>query len=163
MILYDFRCTEGHRFEAGVASMHSADPECPACGAGTRRVPSRVQMGGVADAGPSREQMPNSWRGVGGGHPEAISHWRSKIEKREKLEEKHPELGGDRRPVLAHEGIFRGQPLRAGDDIPSAIRAARAQNAGSDAGSGGGASAGAGAGAAAGSRPATATRTKERA
>jgi hypothetical protein len=106
--------------------MSSSDPECPACGAATRRVPSRVQIGGVADAGPSREQMPKSWQAVGGGHPEAVSHWRSQIEKREKLEEKHPELGGDRRPVLAHEGIFRDRPLRAGDDIPSAIRAARA-------------------------------------
>ena len=130
MILYDSRCTDGQRFAAGVASRLAPEPEAPAGGAGTRRVPSRVQIGGVADAGPSREQMPNSWRGIGGGHPDAISHWRSKIEKREKLEEKHPELGGDRRPVLAHEGIFRGQPLRAGDDIPASIRAARAQNAG---------------------------------
>lgn len=155
MILYDFRCTEGHRFEAGVASMLSSDPECPACGAGTHRVPSRVQIGGVADAGPSREQMPNSWRGIGGGHPDAVSHWRSKIEKREKLEEKHPELGGDRRPVLAHEGIFRGQPLRAGDDIPSAIRAARAQNSAT------GASVGAGAGSGSAPTSATAPRKKE--
>jgi putative FmdB family regulatory protein len=163
MILYDFRCTEGHRFEAGVASMFSPDPECPACGSGTLRVPSRVQIGGVADAGPSREQMPNSWRGIGGGHPDAVSHWRSKIEKREKLEEKHPELGGDRRPVLAHEGIFRGQPLRAGDDIPASIRAARARNSGSGAGSGtgSGASSSAGTGPTPGPAPATAMRTKE--
>lgn len=125
MILYDFRCTEGHRFEAGIASMHASNPECPGCGAATNRVPSRVQIGGVADAGPSREQMPRSWRGVGNGHPDAVAHWRSTIEKREKLEEKHPELAGDRRPVLAHEGIFQGRPLRAGDDIPASIRAAR--------------------------------------
>lgn len=29
MILYDFNCTEGHRFEAGVQSMLSESPECP--------------------------------------------------------------------------------------------------------------------------------------
>jgi putative FmdB family regulatory protein len=131
MILYDFRCPGGHRFEAGLASMHSPDPNCPACGTSARRVPSRVQMGGIADAGPSREQMPKSWQAVGGGHRDAVSHWRSRIEKREKLEEKHPELGGDRRPVLAHEGIFRDRPLRAGDDIPSSIRAARSADAAS--------------------------------
>ncbi|WP_231446522.1 hypothetical protein [Brevibacterium zhoupengii] len=44
------------------------------------------------------------------------------MEKREKLEEKYPELGGDRRPILAHEGIFNGRPLRAGDDIGAAVK-----------------------------------------
>ena len=42
--------------------------------------------------------------------------------KREKLEERHPELAGDRRPILAHEGIFARKPLRAGDDIAAAVR-----------------------------------------
>jgi negative regulator of sigma E activity len=46
------------------------------------------------------------------------------MEKRERLEERHPELGGDRRPILAHEGIFRDRPLRAGDDIGSSVEAA---------------------------------------
>ena len=44
------------------------------------------------------------------------------MESREKLEEKYPELGGDRRPILAHEGIFNGRPLRAGDDIGTAVK-----------------------------------------
>jgi hypothetical protein len=34
---------------------------------------------------------------------------------RQKLEEKYPELRGDQRPVLAHEGKYHAKPLRAGD------------------------------------------------
>lgn len=125
MILYDFGCRSGHRFEAAVASMMADDPPCPACGEATHRVPSAINMGAVADAGPDRRAMPHSWRGISGGHPDAVAHWRKTIERREKLEEKHPELAGDRRPVLAHEGIFHGNPLRAGDDVGEAVAAAR--------------------------------------
>ena len=39
-------------------------------------------------------------------------------EQRRALEDRHPELAGDRRPVLAHEGRFESAPLRAGDPIP---------------------------------------------
>ncbi|MET4060329.1 putative FmdB family regulatory protein [Arthrobacter sp. UYP6] len=124
MILYDFRCPGGHRFEAGVQSMSAPNPECPRCGAATSRVPSRMNIGGVADSGPSRAQMPHSWEGIGRGHPDAVAHWRKKVERREKLEEKYPELAGDRRPILAHEGIFSGRPLRAGDDIGASVAAA---------------------------------------
>ncbi|GAA4282693.1 hypothetical protein GCM10022261_02240 [Brevibacterium daeguense] len=122
MILYDYKCAAGHRFEAGVASMTSPNPDCPACGAATSRALTSVQVGGTASAGPSREQMPRSWKSIGGGHPDAVRHWRSAIEKREKLEDRYPELGGDRRPVLAHEGIFRDRPLRAGDDIGASVK-----------------------------------------
>lgn len=90
----------------------------------TRKLMSAIHMGNAAEAGPSREQMPHSWQGIGGAHPDAVAHWRKKIEKREKLEEKYPELAGDRRPVLAHEGIFANKPLRAGDDIQKATREA---------------------------------------
>lgn len=126
MILYDFRCSSGHRFEAGVESMSAANPHCPGCGSETNRVPSRMNIGGAADAGPSKAEMPHSWEGIGRGHPDAISHWRNKIERREKLEEKYVELAGDRRPILAHEGIFSGRPLRAGDDIGASVAAATA-------------------------------------
>lgn len=121
MILYDYKCANAHRFEAPVASMSSPNPACPACGAATSRTLTSVKLGGTASAGPSREQMPRSWNSMGKGHPDAVRHWRSAIEKREKLEEKYPELGGDRRPVLAHEGIFHGRPLRAGDDIGASV------------------------------------------
>lgn len=129
MIIYDFKCDEDHRFEAVVDSMTSPNPDCRACGGESRRVPSRVKLGNSASAGTSRDEMPRSWTGISGGHPEAVSHWRKKMESREKLEEKYPELGGDRRPILAHEGIFNGRPLRAGDDIGASVKdAAQAAN-----------------------------------
>ena len=131
MILYDFACEDGHRFEAGIATMSSADPNCPSCGRASRRRPSRVQLGKRASAGPSREQMPHSWAATGRGDPETVKHWHDLASKREKLEESYPELAGDRRPVLAHEGIFSRTPLRAGDNIPAAIAAATREAAAS--------------------------------
>lgn len=128
MILHDFECTEGHRFEAGVdASV--ADPSCPACGAATRRRYTGVRIGGRASAGVPRDQMPRSWQSIGRGHPDAVAHWRRAVEHRERIEEKDPDLAGDRRPVLAHEGIFASNPLRLGDDVPSAVQQAVAGSA----------------------------------
>ena len=34
------------------------------------------------------------------------------------LAQKYPELRGDQRPVLAHEGQYHDHPLRAGDPVP---------------------------------------------
>lgn len=124
MILYDYKCTRDHRFEAGVASMSSPAPDCPDCGEASRRVLTTVRTSGFASAGHSREDMPKSWKGMSGGSPDAVNYWRRSMEKREKLEERYPELGGDRRPILAHEGIFQGRPLRAGDDIGASVEAA---------------------------------------
>ena len=130
MILYDYRCDSGHLFEAAVKAMSSPAPDCPDCGAAAGRVLTRVRLSGQASAGRSRDEMPKSWTGMGGGHPDAVKHWRTAMSKREKLEEKYPELGGDRRPILAHEGIFRDRPLRAGDDIATSVSSAlRAEKA----------------------------------
>lgn len=124
MILYDYRCDSDHRFEAGVASMSAPAPDCPDCGQSSRRILTTVRTSGFASAGRSREEMPKSWKGMSGGDPGAVDYWRRSMEKREKLEERYPELGGDRRPILAHEGIFQGRPLRAGDDIGASVEAA---------------------------------------
>lgn len=124
MILYDFTCQSGHLFEAGVASMMSDNPNCPVCHTSSSRRPSRVNFGGQASTGYSRDQMPRSWQGTGGGDKETVKHWHKIAQKREKLEENHPELAGDRRPILAHEGIFTQKPLRAGDDIAQSVTAA---------------------------------------
>jgi hypothetical protein len=121
MILIDFECPAKHRFEAGIESMFSDNPPCPECSGPTWRRPAAIRLGKSADAGPSREQMPHSWNGIDRGRADSVRYWREKMEKREKLEEKYPELGGDRRPVLAHEGIFAGRPLRVGDDIGAAV------------------------------------------
>lgn len=124
MIVYDLRCESGHRFRAGLESMFDDNPDCPECGGVTQRIPANPRLGGRADPGPSRDQMPKSWKAISGGHPEAVAAWREKIVHRDRLEEKYPELAGDRRPVLAHEGIFRDAPLRAGDDVRTAVRTA---------------------------------------
>lgn len=114
MILHDYRCEAGHRFEAALASMHSPDPAC-ACGQPARRLITRLNQGGAASAGRSREEMPTTWRGTGNGNRDIVRGWHREMTRREKLEEKYPELAGDRRPVLAHEGAYAGRPVRVGD------------------------------------------------
>lgn len=127
MILYDLRCADGHRFEAALASMTAANPACPVCARTTSRVPAAARAGRRADPGPAQHERPHSWRGISAGHPDAVAHWRERITRRERLQEKYPELAGDRRPVLAHEGVFAGRPLRAGDDVGQALAEATGQ------------------------------------
>ncbi|HEY7009964.1 MAG TPA: zinc ribbon domain-containing protein [Jatrophihabitantaceae bacterium] len=117
MPIYDYRCADGHRFERLVPLHDGAAQRCP-CGATAAKVPSRVALGGTADPGRSQEQMPQTWRGTYGANPEYVTQLRREWGERQKLEEKHPELQGDRRPVLAHEGRFEHAPLRAGDPLP---------------------------------------------
>lgn len=119
MPIYDFVCDCGNRFEALIPSYASPAPACVACGGQPNRRPPAVRLGGTASAGPSREDAPKSWRATGNGDPETVRHWHKEMSRREKLEEKYPELAGDRRPVLAHEGRFAAAPLRAGDPIPT--------------------------------------------
>jgi len=121
MIIYDVRCAAAHRFEVTLTSMFAETPACPGCGGPTRRVPAAVHMSGRADAGPSRDQMPNTWHGIGRGDRETVRGWHGLMTQREKLEERYPELAGDRRPVLAHEGAFANAPLRAGDPLAASI------------------------------------------
>ncbi|WP_152343384.1 zinc ribbon domain-containing protein [[Arthrobacter] sp. ATCC 21022] len=117
MILYDFRCVEGHVFEASLSSMFADDPVCPVCSSAAKRKPPRIGLSGRVDPGPSKEDRPRSWQQVNGGDPETVRAWQRSIEKREKLEERYTELAGDNRPVLAHEGIFSSKPLRVGDEM----------------------------------------------
>ena len=116
--LYDYRCSAGHRFEAMAPLTAPASGVCP-CGADAVKVPSRVALGGVADTGRPMELMPQTWRGTYEGNREYLGELRREWGTRQKLEEKHPELAGDQRPILAHEGRFEGAPLRAGDALPT--------------------------------------------
>ena len=52
-----------------------------------------------------------------------ILHWQRTLEQRRKLEEKYPELSGDTRPVLAHEGPYAAAPLRADSSAADHLRA----------------------------------------
>jgi putative FmdB family regulatory protein len=120
MAIYQLRCDEGHSSEI-IQSFSAPLPECPSCGGGTRKVPSRFGVGGRASASlpPPPEAMPQTWRGTYEGNREYLTALRRTAEQRQVLEERHPELAGDRRPVLAHEGRFEVAPLRAGDPPPA--------------------------------------------
>jgi len=117
--IYDYRCDCGLRFERLVAR-DAPTPPCPECGGEARKVPSRPALHGVADPGPAKEQMPQTWRGTYHGNREYVTDLQRQWEKRQRLEAKYPELRGDTRPVAAHEGRYEHAPLRAGEPyLPS--------------------------------------------
>jgi putative FmdB family regulatory protein len=115
MPLYDYRCPSGHWFERLVPMTAGDAQDCPVCGTPAPKVPSRISLGGQASPGLSQEQMPQTWRGTHEGNPEYVSQLHRQWESRQKLEDKYPELKGDQRPILAHEGKYHSHPLRAGD------------------------------------------------
>ena len=115
MPLYDYCCPQGHHFEQMATIAARAQQPCPACGQVSDKIPSRISLAGRADPGPAMEQMPQTWRGTYEGNPEYLGQLRRQWSARSKLEDKYPELRGDQRPVLAHEGRYHAKPLRAGD------------------------------------------------
>jgi hypothetical protein len=111
--IYELRCEAGHLFE--VLQPFSARLPLCACGATTTKVPSAFGVGASARVPPAPERMPQTWRGTYGADPEHMTTLRRTAEQRRALEDRHPELAGDRRRVVAHEGRFEGAPLKAGD------------------------------------------------
>lgn len=118
MAIYELACESGHRFEV-IQSFTAPLPGCPECGATTRKIPSSFAIGGTASVPPPPERMPQTWKGTYRGDRDYVTTLRRTAESRRKLEEKHPELAGDRRPIVAHEGRYEGAPLRAGDALPA--------------------------------------------
>ncbi|HTF47530.1 MAG TPA: zinc ribbon domain-containing protein [Pseudonocardia sp.] len=116
MPIYVYRCGCGVRFEQ-LTSFDAAAPVCPSCGGETRKIPAGFSLGGQADAGLGKDQMPQTWRGVYDGNREYTSRMRRQWENRQRLEAKYPEIAGDQRPILAHEGRYHDAPLRAGDPV----------------------------------------------
>jgi putative FmdB family regulatory protein len=114
MPIYVFKCDCGLRFEQ-LTAFDADAPGCPECGGPTRKIPAGFSLGGQASAGLAKEQMPQTWRGLYNGDREYVTRMQRTWERREKLEAKHPELAGDQRPILAHEGRYHDTPLRAGD------------------------------------------------
>jgi hypothetical protein len=120
--IYVYACADaagpcGLRFER-LAVFDEAAPGCPSCGGGTRKVPTAAGLGGRADPGLARDRMPQTWRGVHEGNREYVTAMQRRWERRQDLEERHPELAGDQRPILAHEGRYSTAPLRLGDPVP---------------------------------------------
>lgn len=129
MPIYQLRCPAGHGFEV-IQSFTAPLPPCPECGSATAKVPSVFGFGGQAERSlpPPPEAMPQTWRGTYQGHPEYVARLRRAAERRRELEQRHPELAGDRRPVLAHEGRYESAPLRLNDPAPPGPRPSRGQD-----------------------------------
>lgn len=117
MPIYVYRCDCGQRFER-LVGLDAPTPACPACGGTPQKIPAGPSLLGQAGAGLAKEQMPQTWRGTYHGDREYVTGLRRQWEQRQRLEAKHPELAGDQRPIVAHEGRFHGAPLRAGDPLP---------------------------------------------
>ena len=115
MPLYDFRCGDGHLFERLLPLTETDPQQCPACGGTSVKVPSGAALLGRAQTGLSKDEMPQTWRGTYNGNREYLSTLRGQWASRQRLEAKYPEIAGDQRPILAHEGRYHGAPLRAGD------------------------------------------------
>lgn len=122
MPIYEYACDCGYRFErlARLADADGPVPACPACGADARRIQSAAALLGQARVPPGRESAPRSWEQTNHGDRDTVRHWQRNLEQRDKLQEKYPELAGDNRAVLAHEGRYAARPLRAGDPSPPA-------------------------------------------
>ncbi|HUY49185.1 MAG TPA: zinc ribbon domain-containing protein [Streptosporangiaceae bacterium] len=116
MAIYQLRCGQGHDFEV-IQSFTAPLPGCPDCGSSVRKVPARCAIRGAGSRNlpPPAEAMPQTWRGSYEGNREYVTQLRRTAEQRRGMEDRHPELAGDRRPVLAHEGRYAAAPLRAGD------------------------------------------------
>ena len=123
MPIYQLRCPAGHGFEV-IQSFTAPLPPCPQCGCATAKVPSVFGLGGQAGRSlpPPPEAMPQTWRGTHQGNPEYLASLRRTAERRRELEERNPELAGDRRPILAHEGQYESTPLRFNDPVPPGPR-----------------------------------------
>jgi putative FmdB family regulatory protein len=120
MPIYDLRCADGHVTEV-IQSFSATLPPCPTCGGETEKRPSRFGIGGAGAASlpPPPERMPQTWKGTYRGDRDYVTSLRRTADERRRLEERHPEIAGDRRPVIAHEGRFEAAPLRAGDTRPA--------------------------------------------
>ncbi len=119
MPIYVYKCECGLRFEH-LASFDAPAPGCPRCGGDAGKIPAGFSLGGQANAGLAKEQMPQTWRGVYNADKEYVTGMRRQWDRRRQLEDKHPELAGDQRPIIAHEGRFHEAPLRLGDVLPGA-------------------------------------------
>ena len=116
MPIYVYKCGCGLRFEQ-LAPFGAAAPGCPACGGDTRKIPAGSSLGGRAGTGLAKEEMPQTWRGTYDGSREYVTGLQRQWDRRQRLEERHPELAGDQRPIIAHEGRYHAAPLRAGDPV----------------------------------------------
>lgn len=85
MPIFVYRCDCGQRFERLVPRDAEA-PDCPDCGAATRKVPAGPRLGRSGGGAPTgRTDVPIPWRGVADGGPEKVVR---EAEFRQRLEAK---------------------------------------------------------------------------
>jgi hypothetical protein len=87
-----------------------------------RKIPAGLHLSGQVSAGLSRDDMPQTWRGLYHGDREYVTRMQRQWDRRQQLETKYPELAGDTRPILAHEGRYHNAPLRAGERRSTCVR-----------------------------------------
>lgn len=125
MPIYVYGCADrggcGVRFER-LTTFDAPAPGCPECGGEASKVPAGFSLGGQAGTGLSMDRMPQTWRGTYEGNREYTDRLRRQWADRQRLEARYPEIAGDQRPILAHEGRYHDAPLRAGDPAPGAAR-----------------------------------------
>lgn len=61
--------------------------------------------------------MPQTWRGTYGADREYVKVLRHEADRRVRLEERHPELRGESRRIVAHEGPYAQTPLYEGEPL----------------------------------------------
>ena len=130
MPIYEYRCDCGGTVEV-LAALGAPAPACPACGAETRKAVSRFALSWAGRRRPIAIQDAPDLEGHLRRQPRIHHHLQRQWEQRRRLEESYPELAGDIRPIVAHEGPYSAVPLRAGD--PAASTAADGPGAGADA------------------------------
>lgn len=135
MPIYEYRCHCGTTAEV-LAALGSPAPACQACGAETQKAVSRFALKARADAGLSQSRMPQTWKGTYDGNPEYTTILQRQWERRRRLEDRYPELAGDRRPIVAHEGHYSAVPLRAGEEAGASTMADDSNAGAGDSGKG---------------------------
>jgi putative FmdB family regulatory protein len=71
MPIFVYRCDCGRRFER-LMSRDAAPPDCPECGASTRKIPAGPSLGRGAGASSASQAVPMPWRGTVDGGPEKV-------------------------------------------------------------------------------------------
>ena len=126
--IYEYRCEDCvigfERLVQGFPDSTSAPQSCPQCaGSQTRRLISRIALLTGGSVGIGRAAYPTSWQDTGGANPDALKYWRTRVEREQREEVKHPELGGLRQATAERRWAER-QPPAPPASTPAAAKTA---------------------------------------
>ena len=135
MPIYEYRCEDCvmvfERLVQGFPDATVAPQSCPQCaGSQTRRLISGIALLTGGAVGSGRAAYPTSWQDTGGAHPDALKYWRTRVEREQREEAKHPELAGLRQ-ATAERRWAATQPPAATTAVPTAESARATTPAGS--------------------------------